>query len=142
MYYWAVSITGIGHLSLRIIEFGDEPETYISHWPKDRWNILGKGSNQMRTFLHDCVAEGRFPDEMVMISEDKVKIELMKRWWRNFVNDTKSGKQEYNLFTNNCAQVVYKALRAGWFPRYFVFYEPVMAPGEVNQWVKFQNLTR
>ncbi|XP_037051161.1 uncharacterized protein LOC119085050 [Bradysia coprophila] len=124
VYYWGPRPleASFGHIALRLIIYETDEEIYISHWPK----------GQKTSLKYDVEAEGRDPDEYISIPPDMIYYNSVTRWWEN----ARNGK--YNSVSNNCAHVVYGALRSGCFPRVFIFNRPLVTPFEVKEWVKRQ----
>lgn len=79
---------------------------------------------------------GGGPDEYLLIPHNMIYVGEIKKWWTKFLKDAREGTEKYNILLNNCAQVVYRALRAGSFPHFVVWYTPKISPYEVKEWVK------
>lgn len=106
--YWGPRITPfrIGHLSLEL-----EDGTYISHWPGDKSKQISpsKQGKSHHTFEDDVKAEGGEPNEIVKIPAHMINIAKIKEWWNSMIEKG----TKYNLWAENCAQIVIRALWMG-----------------------------
>ncbi|KAK3105028.1 hypothetical protein FSP39_015582 [Pinctada imbricata] len=71
--------------------------------------------------------EGRDPDDIVEIHVTKEEEQAVQKWWTGVLANL---KEKYNLRTNNCSTIVYRALReAGCFK---AKNEPIISPWTPN----------
>ena len=109
VYYWENNFLGlsknttpgsIGHMSLRLSD-----GTYISHYPgKD--GIFKKGGLQ-HSFDYDISELGK-KYKPVKLPSGLVDEDKIRTWWIVYKETA-----NYNLVSNNCAQVVVRALKEG-----------------------------
>eukprot|EP00920_Eleutheroschizon_duboscqi_P022673 GHVT01055169.1.p1 GENE.GHVT01055169.1~~GHVT01055169.1.p1 ORF type:complete len:151 (+),score=1.53 GHVT01055169.1:119-571(+) len=113
VYVWYPNVDRYGHSSLRLND-----GTYISWWPRSKSKkdgtpaMLGGEPGVCSTFEEDKDAEStrpndpKEPDETIQIPSTALDENKIRRWWNNY-----SGN--YNGVSNNCATIVYTALREG-----------------------------
>jgi hypothetical protein len=107
IYIWNKSGKNVGHCSLKL-----DDGTYISFWPDSNTaqrvkiptgkTVSSKGS----TYKDDVDAEGHDPDTIIEI-RGKLNNQKIHKWW---MENQDSG---YHLYTNNCTNIVEKALEVG-----------------------------
>lgn len=83
----------------------------------------------MNSLNDDIVAEERGPEEIIEIPGSLIHESLVKTWWEDFVKSA-----TYKLLTQNCAQVVQKALETGGFTHFADFAKNIHKASELPWW--------
>ena len=112
VYVWRPGVDIYGHASLQL-----ENGTYISWWPRAKEDrkakvqgtslaMLGDRPAAKLTYKEDEGEEGKRPEERIQLPRGALKEGKIWSWWSSY-------KAMYNVATNNCATVVYRALCEG-----------------------------
>ncbi|CAF1223414.1 unnamed protein product [Didymodactylos carnosus] len=109
VHFWEFrSVKEVGHVSLTLPN-----QIHISFWPLSRTKQCIKDQADPikdQTLLKDIEFENRLPKKKVLIPSSRLDETRVVPWWENYLKEKK-----YDLFDNNCAMVVLKALNAGGF---------------------------
>lgn len=132
IYYWAqrASPFRIGHLSMEL-----DDGTYISHWPgkKSKLSIVNKSGLARETLAADIEAEKGDPNEVIKVPAEKINTTKIKKWWMSLIEKG----TKYNLWAQNCAQMVIRALCSGGLWTSFLTTEIfLMTPYEALNFIK------
>lgn len=109
---WMKGVDAYGHASLQL-----ENGTYISFWPQlkedrkakvegTKLEMLGDRPASKLTYIEDVTEEEKKPEQKIQLPKGALNETQISKWWNNY--DAK-----YNVLTNNCATVVYRALCQG-----------------------------
>ncbi|KAK3104509.1 hypothetical protein FSP39_003686 [Pinctada imbricata] len=120
-------LSNVGHAALQLSD-----GTYISWWPIMNEGGLKKTvlnsveAYRNRTFDLDNNAEDGDP-EIVEIPVSQAQEQAVKNWWTGVLANR---NEKYNLRTNNCSTIVYRALREAGCSK--AKNEPIISPWTPN----------